>query len=63
MPATSHALRALTKAECTVHGVIHSPLAFAMPRGACDCHVHVMGAPPRYPLDPGRVYAIEELPR
>ena len=32
-----------------IHGVIHSKLAFDMPRLACDCHVHVMGKPPRYP--------------
>ncbi|OWT55738.1 amidohydrolase [Candidimonas nitroreducens] len=27
-----------------------------MPRGACDCHVHVVGAAGRYPMDPDRPY-------
>ncbi len=39
-----------------VHGVTHSALDFDMPRGACDCHVHVMGAPPRYPYAADRIY-------
>ncbi len=42
--------------EQAVHGVIHSKLAFDMPRLACDCHVHVMGSPPRYPYAADRVY-------
>jgi predicted TIM-barrel fold metal-dependent hydrolase len=40
----------------TVHGVTHSALDFDMPRGACDCHVHVMGSPPRYAYAADRVY-------
>ena len=39
-----------------VHGVIHSKLGFDMPRLACDCHVHVMGSPLRYPYVADRVY-------
>ena len=39
-----------------IHGVIHSKLAFDMQRLACDCHVHVMGSPPRYPCAAYRVY-------
>jgi predicted TIM-barrel fold metal-dependent hydrolase len=39
-----------------IHGVVQSPLTFDMPRLACDCHVHVMGGPPRYPLALDRVY-------
>ena len=30
--------------------------AFAMPPGACDCHVHVIGDPARYPMTAERVY-------
>lgn len=30
--------------------------AVAVPRGACDCHVHLFGAPDRYPLLPARAY-------
>jgi predicted TIM-barrel fold metal-dependent hydrolase len=29
---------------------------FAIPRGACDTHVHVIGDPGRYPMIPTRVY-------
>jgi predicted TIM-barrel fold metal-dependent hydrolase len=27
-----------------------------LPRGACDCHVHLFGPASRYPFDPARVY-------
>jgi predicted TIM-barrel fold metal-dependent hydrolase len=30
--------------------------AAGLPRGACDCHVHLFGPPERYPLLPGRAY-------
>jgi len=36
--------------------MVHSALAFDMPRRACDCHVHVMGGPPRYAYAADRVY-------
>jgi predicted TIM-barrel fold metal-dependent hydrolase len=39
-----------------VLGVAHTPPAFAVPAGACDCHVHVFGPPERYPLVPERTY-------
>jgi predicted TIM-barrel fold metal-dependent hydrolase len=29
---------------------------FAVPRGACDTHVHVVGDPAKYPMSPNRVY-------
>jgi predicted TIM-barrel fold metal-dependent hydrolase len=34
-------------------------VAFAVPDGACDCHVHVFGDPQRYPFASGRVYTPE----
>jgi predicted TIM-barrel fold metal-dependent hydrolase len=34
-------------------------VGFAVPDGACDCHVHVFGDPQRYPFAPGRVYTPE----
>jgi predicted TIM-barrel fold metal-dependent hydrolase len=34
-------------------------VAFAVPDGACDCHVHVFSDPQRYPFAPGRVYTPE----
>ena len=33
-----------------------SPVDFAVPAGACDCHVHVVGDPIRFPMGPDRVY-------
>jgi predicted TIM-barrel fold metal-dependent hydrolase len=32
---------------------------FAVPAGACDCHLHIFGAPTRYPLSPARTYTPE----
>ena len=29
---------------------------FDVPRGACDCHVHVVGDPGRFPMVPDRIY-------
>jgi predicted TIM-barrel fold metal-dependent hydrolase len=37
-------------------GVVHTPPAFAVPRGACDCHVHVFGPADRYPFAGTRRY-------
>jgi predicted TIM-barrel fold metal-dependent hydrolase len=34
-------------------------VGFAVPDGACDCHVHVFGDPQRYPFTAGRVYTPE----
>ena len=31
-------------------------VAFAVPQGACDCHVHVFGDPQKYPFFAGRTY-------
>jgi predicted TIM-barrel fold metal-dependent hydrolase len=39
-----------------VLGVAHTPPAFPVPAGACDCHVHIFGPPERYPLVPERTY-------
>lgn len=33
-----------------------TPLSFAVPRGACDCHVHVILDPVKYPMFDKRVY-------
>lgn len=39
-----------------VLGVVHTPPPFAMPRGACDCHVHVFGEAGQYPFVDDRVF-------
>jgi len=40
----------------TIHDVTHSEIDFEVPRGACDCHVHVFGPASRYPYSPTRAY-------
>lgn len=39
-----------------VLGSAQSVPAFDVPRGACDCHVHVFGPRERFPFSPERVY-------
>ncbi len=36
-----------------------TPLSFAMPAGACDCHTHVFGDPQKFPFWSGRTYTPE----
>jgi predicted TIM-barrel fold metal-dependent hydrolase len=36
-----------------------TPVNFAVPAGACDCHTHIFGEPERFPLFAGRVYTPE----
>lgn len=36
--------------------------SFDMPRGACDCHVHVLGPYATYPLAENRAYSAPEAP-
>jgi len=40
----------------TILGVVHRPPAFAVPRNACDCHVHIFGPVERFPLSSKRLY-------
>ncbi|WP_426956402.1 amidohydrolase family protein [Muricoccus radiodurans] len=40
----------------TILGVPQSAPDFAVPPGACDCHVHVFGPASRYPWSPDRTY-------
>src|ERR1700685_909808 len=35
---------------------IKTPVSFAVPEGAADCHVHVIPDPTKFPFWPGRVY-------
>lgn len=39
-------------------GALHAqtPVAFAMPSGACDCHTHIFGDVSRFPFSPKRGY-------
>jgi predicted TIM-barrel fold metal-dependent hydrolase len=36
-----------------------TPVRFAVPEGACDCHTHVFGDPQRFPFAAGRTYTPE----
>ena len=36
-----------------------TPVNFAIPAGACDCHTHIHGDPARFPWFEGRVYTPE----
>jgi len=36
-----------------------TPVNFAVPAGACDCHTHIHGDPQRFPFYSGRVYTPE----
>jgi len=35
---------------------VKTPVGFAVPPGACDCHVHVFSDPRKFPFAPERVY-------
>jgi predicted TIM-barrel fold metal-dependent hydrolase len=39
-----------------------TPPAFAIPRGACDCHLHVFGPRARYPFAARRAYTPSDAP-
>jgi predicted TIM-barrel fold metal-dependent hydrolase len=36
-----------------------TPVNFAVPAHACDCHTHIVGDPERFPFSPGRTYTPE----
>ena len=46
-------------AHATAPGTVKTPVDFDVPRGACDCHVHVFD-PARFPYFAGRVYTPPE---
>jgi predicted TIM-barrel fold metal-dependent hydrolase len=48
--------RAPVGAGPSILGVMHTLAAPGLPDNACDCHVHVLGDPERYPFDPYRTY-------
>src|SRR5947208_15175397 len=39
-----------------------TPVNFPVPRGACDCHVHVFGDPRQFALSPDRSYTPPPAP-
>jgi predicted TIM-barrel fold metal-dependent hydrolase len=40
----------------SILGVTQTPVAFDVPKGACDCHVHIFGPDDKFPFSPDRKY-------
>jgi predicted TIM-barrel fold metal-dependent hydrolase len=67
MPTRRDILKATLAAAATVNlKAAHAraaqpgtPVSFAVPPGACDCHTHIHGDPARFPFFSGRVYTPE----
>jgi predicted TIM-barrel fold metal-dependent hydrolase len=49
-------LAALGKSAFGAADTVKTPVDFAVPAGACDCHVHVFGDTAKYPYAADRVY-------
>jgi predicted TIM-barrel fold metal-dependent hydrolase len=61
--AVAMAARNLTaETEKSGTSVAHTPPDFKVPKGACDCHVHVIGPTDRFPMAPERVYTPDYAP-
>jgi predicted TIM-barrel fold metal-dependent hydrolase len=43
-------------ADVSILGVTQTPVAFDVPKGACDCHVHIFGPDDKFPFAPDRKY-------
>jgi len=54
--AAGLAYTALGRAAFAAADTVKTQVDFAVPAGACDCHVHVFGDPARYPFAANRVY-------
>lgn len=42
--------------QVSILGVPQTPVAFDVPKGACDCHVHIFGPDDKFPFSPDRKY-------
>src|SRR5271168_1717937 len=42
--------------EAADASTVKTPVSFAVPEGAADCHVHVIADPATFPFWPGRIY-------
>jgi len=52
----------VAQAEKSGASVAHTPPDFKVPKGACDCHVHVIGPQDRFPMAPERLYTPDYAP-
>jgi len=50
------------QAEKSGASVAHTAPDFKVPKGACDCHVHVIGPQGRFPMAPERLYTPDFAP-
>jgi len=50
------------QAEKSGASVAHTAPDFKVPKGACDCHVHVIGPKDRFPMTPERLYTPDYAP-
>src|SRR5215471_18904253 len=48
--------RGMLHAAGAAPSTVKTSVDFEVPRGACDCHVHVFGDPKTFPFAPDRVY-------
>jgi predicted TIM-barrel fold metal-dependent hydrolase len=46
--------------DVSILGVAQTPVDFDVPKGACDCHVHIFGPHATFPLSPKRLYTPPE---
>src|SRR5579864_3769874 len=46
----------------TTAPAVLTPVNFKVPAGACDCHVHIVGDPKRFPMSASRTYTPETVP-
>jgi predicted TIM-barrel fold metal-dependent hydrolase len=58
-PMAAGAAALLPKALMARAAQPSTPVNFAVPAGACDCHTHIFGDPRRFPLWSGRTYTPE----
>jgi predicted TIM-barrel fold metal-dependent hydrolase len=54
--ASGLVLAALRAAAEAAADTVKTPVDFAVPAGACDCHVHIIGNAANYPMAADRVY-------
>lgn len=57
-----HPMTSSPTTDRSVLGTAHAQIAFQVPPGACDCHVHVFGPASRYPFSMSRVYTPPDAP-
>jgi predicted TIM-barrel fold metal-dependent hydrolase len=60
--ALAMSTRSLMAEEKSGASTAHTPPDFKVPKGACDCHVHVIGPKDKFPMVPDRMYTPDYAP-